>query len=315
MGQKLHGPATDRLHQLPPSTSVSFAVLIDTYERYGASDPRRFRRSFLIFNMGILEAVEGYLGEEVKLHKALRAGRKLATSATNPASPQPAGCRRDRRGVLSCSTPAARLRLQGRIATHRPLPGAAFSHRLRSMVIGQLGLTPTPPSTISEKALDIRTAADAEASDGRKPLPPRCTRAATPTFLPARYVRRPGRPRQACRRPLRFVQPAYRFVDSGYIVLELSDEVEPGSGPRQELPDAVESVAPGDGPRHRRHHPRRRQGALEKLQIAQRWDPLPDNSRSPAASLAHCTRLPWLRISGRSHRYDKLQRPALFVLH
>ena len=39
-----------------------------------------------------------------------------------------------------------------------------------------------------------------------------------------------------------FAQPAYRFVDSGYIVLDLADENELGSGQIQELPDAVESV-------------------------------------------------------------------------
>jgi hypothetical protein len=35
---------------------------------------------------------------------------------------------------------------------------------------------------------------------------------------------------------------AYRFVDSGYIVLELDDEGELGSGRVQELPDGVDSV-------------------------------------------------------------------------
>jgi peptide chain release factor subunit 1 len=39
-----------------------------------------------------------------------------------------------------------------------------------------------------------------------------------------------------------FAQPAYRFVDSNYIVLDLSDERELGSGKIEELPDAVESV-------------------------------------------------------------------------
>jgi len=39
-----------------------------------------------------------------------------------------------------------------------------------------------------------------------------------------------------------FTQPAYRFVDSGYIVLELDDEGELGSGRVQELPDGVDSV-------------------------------------------------------------------------
>ena len=39
-----------------------------------------------------------------------------------------------------------------------------------------------------------------------------------------------------------FAQPAYRFVDSGFILLELSDDHELGSGKLQKLPDAVDSV-------------------------------------------------------------------------
>ncbi len=39
-----------------------------------------------------------------------------------------------------------------------------------------------------------------------------------------------------------FSRPAYRFVDNGYIVLDLDDETELGSGRVQELPDGVESV-------------------------------------------------------------------------
>ena len=39
-----------------------------------------------------------------------------------------------------------------------------------------------------------------------------------------------------------FTQPAYRFVDSGYILLELSEASELASGRLQSLPDAVDSV-------------------------------------------------------------------------
>ena len=39
-----------------------------------------------------------------------------------------------------------------------------------------------------------------------------------------------------------YAQPAYRFVENGQIVLELSEEGELGSGRVQELPDAVDSV-------------------------------------------------------------------------
>ena len=38
-----------------------------------------------------------------------------------------------------------------------------------------------------------------------------------------------------------YAHPAYRFVDSGYIVLELTEEADLQSGRVQNLPDAVES--------------------------------------------------------------------------
>jgi hypothetical protein len=39
-----------------------------------------------------------------------------------------------------------------------------------------------------------------------------------------------------------FAHPAYRFVDSGYILLDLGEDQELGSGRVQPLPDGVESV-------------------------------------------------------------------------
>jgi hypothetical protein len=39
-----------------------------------------------------------------------------------------------------------------------------------------------------------------------------------------------------------YAQPAYRFVDSGLILLDLGDDKELGSGRVQQLPNAVESV-------------------------------------------------------------------------
>ncbi len=46
------------------------ASLIDTYERYGVIHVDSEGARLYVFNMGVLEAVEGYLGEEVKQHKA-----------------------------------------------------------------------------------------------------------------------------------------------------------------------------------------------------------------------------------------------------
>ncbi len=122
---------------------------------------------------------------------------------------------------------------------------ALLSHRLRSMVIGQLSANANAsPSTISEKALDvIRTAADAEAKAMAETVATTVHKsgnavAGLPDTLTAVQD---GRAKHVVVLS-GFVQPAYRFVDSGYIVLELSDEVELGSGRVQELPDAVESV-------------------------------------------------------------------------
>ncbi len=176
------------------------------------------------------------------------------------------------------------------------------------MVIGQLSANANaPPSTISEKALDvIRTAADAEAKAMAETVATTVHKsgnavAGLPDTLTAVQD---GRAKHVVVLS-GFVQPAYRFVDSGYIVLELSDEVELGSGRAGTARRRGERAAPGDGPRHRRHHPRRRQGVGEARQDRSA-DPLLDNSRSPAVSLAHCTRLPGSRgfLEGLT-RYDK----------
>ena len=39
-----------------------------------------------------------------------------------------------------------------------------------------------------------------------------------------------------------YALPAYRFVDSGMVILELTEEADLASGRIQDLPDAVESV-------------------------------------------------------------------------
>ena len=220
------------------------ARLIDTYERYGVIHVDSEGARLYIFNMGILEAVEGYLGEEVKLHKAggwAQARYQRHESGVARGNLQDAAeiaeefyRKLDTRRLILAGTEHNVARFQ-----------ALLSHRLRSMVIGQLSANANAsPSTISEKALDvIRTAADAEAKAMAETVATTVHKggnavAGLPDTLTAVQD---GRAKHVVVLS-GFVQPAYRFVDSGYIVLELSDEVELGSGRVQELPDAVESV-------------------------------------------------------------------------
>ncbi len=200
-----------------------------------------------IFNMGNLEAVEGYLGEEVKQHKsggwaAARYQRHESGVARNNLQDAAEIAEEfyrklDTRRLILAGTERNVARFQ-----------ELLSHRLRSMVIGQIAANANATaSIISEKALDvIRTAADAEAAAMAEEVVTAVHKGgAAVAGLPDTLTAvQDGRAQQVVLLS-GFSQPAYRFVDSGYIVLNLSEDAEDvdlGSGRVQELPDAVESV-------------------------------------------------------------------------
>lgn len=220
------------------------ASLIDTYERYGVIHVDSEGARLYIFNMGVLEAVEGYLGEEVKQHKAggwaqARYQRHEAGVARHNLQDAAEIAEKfyrvlDTRHLILAGTERNVARFQN-----------LLSHRLRSMVVGQITANANAsPSTISEKAIDlIRAASDADAAAMADEIITTVHKGANAVAgLPDTLTAVQDGRAQHVVTLSGFSQPAYRFVDNGYIVLDLDDETELGSGRVQELPDAVESV-------------------------------------------------------------------------
>jgi peptide chain release factor subunit 1 len=220
------------------------ATLIDTYERYGVVHVDSEGARIYVFNMGVLEAVEGYLGEEVKQHKAggwSSARYQRHESGVARHNLQDAAeiaedfyRRQDTRRLILAGTDRNVARFQN-----------LLSHRLRSMVVGQISANANAsPSTVSEKAIDlIRQASDTEAAAMADTIVTAVHKGANAVAgLPDTLTAVQNGRAQHVVVLSDFSQPAYRFVDNGYIVLDLDDETELGSGRVQELPDGVESV-------------------------------------------------------------------------
>lgn len=220
------------------------ATLMDTYERCGVIHVDQEGARLYLFNMGVLENVEGHLGEEVKLHKAggwsaSRYQRHEANVAYQNLQ-EAAELAED----FYRANETRRLLLAGtekNIARFREL----LSNRLRSMVVGRLaaGANATP-AEISEKALKLaRQAADEEAQANADQIVTAVHKGGNAVAGLAETLTavQDGRAQHVVVLE-GFAQPAYRFVDSGYILLDLGDDKELGSGRIQELPDAVESV-------------------------------------------------------------------------
>lgn len=220
------------------------AQITDTYTRCGVIHVDQEGARLYLFSMGELEAADGYLGEEVKLHKsggwaAARFQRRetgIAQQNLQDAAEMAEDFYRanNTRHLLLAGT-------EKNIARFQEL----LSHRLRAMVIGRFaaGANATP-AEISKKA--IKMAQEASASEA-KALADEVTttvhKGGTAVAGLAQVLTAVQEARAIHVVALSdFSRPAYRFVDSGYILLDLDDDKELGSGRVEELPDAVESV-------------------------------------------------------------------------
>lgn len=220
------------------------ADLLDKYQRYGvihvdASGGKLFR-----FSLGILEDADGYLGDIPSIE------REGAWSTSN--------YRRFKKGHIAGNmqelaemaeefyriAPTRHLILAGTDKNVALFKGL-LSKRLRDMVVGEIpAKANAAPLTIREKAVEImQHAAEADQLAVADEIVQRANRneravvGLTPTLTAvqenrAEHVAVIGA----------YAQPAYRFTDSGLIVLEVTEEGELGSGRIQALPDAVESV-------------------------------------------------------------------------
>ncbi len=220
------------------------ASLLDTYERYGVIQIDSEGARLFIFHMGNLEAADGYLGEEVKLHRAggwaaaryQRHEKGQAQHNLQEVAEMAEGFyrRTDTRHLILAGT-------DKNVAIFREL----LSNRLRSMVVGAINVaTNATPSEVRDKAVDLVKHAsemnDIAIADEIVGLANRGGNAVTGLAETLTAVQTMRAAHVAVLGS--YAQPAYRFVDSGNIVLELVEDGELGSGRVQELPDAVDSV-------------------------------------------------------------------------
>jgi peptide subunit release factor 1 (eRF1) len=220
------------------------AQMMDTYARCGVIHVDQEGARLYIFTMGVLEAAEGYLGEDVKLHKGggwasaryQRHETEIAKQNLQDAAEMAEEFYRDTdtRHLLLAGTEKNVARFQ-----------ELLSHRLRAMVVGRFaaGANATP-AEINEKAIKLtRQAAASEAANLADQVVTTVHKGGTAVAGLAEVLTavQDGRAMQVIVLS-DFSHPAYRFVDSGYILLDLGDDQELGSGRVQELPDGVESV-------------------------------------------------------------------------
>ncbi|MBE2236762.1 MAG: hypothetical protein IAE81_03170 [Caldilineaceae bacterium] len=220
------------------------ARLLDTYERCGVVHVDQEGARLFLFNMGVLEAADGYLGEEVKLHRSggwanpryQRHEAKQARQNLQEAAEIAEEFYRE--------TATRRLILAGtekNVAHFKDL----LSHRLRTMVIGHFNADANASkSDIRDKALEMAAKAEEKESQA---LADRVLSIAqqggnavlgvVDTLTAVQHGRA-----QHVVALADYSQRAFRFVDSGLVVLELNEEGDLASGRIQDLPDAAESA-------------------------------------------------------------------------
>jgi peptide chain release factor subunit 1 len=220
------------------------ATLLDTYERYGVIHVDQEGARLYIFLAGNLENADGYLGEEVKVHRAGGWSAQRYQRQEMQQARQNLQDAAEKAETFYREADTRRLILAGtdkNVARFKEL----LSHRLRSMVVGQVSASATAtPATLRDQAAElVQKAADAEANaladqvlatvqqGGNAILGLAETLTAVQTGRAHHVVVLAD-----------YEQPAYRFVDSGYILLELNERSELASGRIQSLPDAVDSV-------------------------------------------------------------------------
>jgi hypothetical protein len=220
------------------------ARLLDTYERYGVVQVDQGGARLYLFHMGVLEAVDGYLGEAIKQHRAGGWAAQRYQRREDEHARQNLQDAAELAEEFYRQAEVRRLILAGtdkNVAAFREL----LSHRLRSIVVGQFNAKANAtPAEIGDKAVEMaQTAEEAEEVALADRL---LTHAQTggPAVLGLAETLtavQSGRAQHVIVLS-DYAQPAYRFVESGFILLELNEQSDLQSGRVQPLPDAVDSV-------------------------------------------------------------------------
>jgi peptide chain release factor subunit 1 len=220
------------------------ASSLNRYSNYGVIHVDQMGARLYRFNMGELEAAEGFLGEEI------RGGRGGGWAAQRYQRHENEQARQNLQEAAELAEDFYRrsntrhLILAGtekNVATFKGL----LSNRLRSMMLDRISVNANAsPQEIQEKALELVTQAsrqDAiETTDqllARAQTNERAVLGLAETLTAVQN----GRAEHVVILS-NYARNAYRFVDSGTILLELTEESPLVSGRVRELPDAVDSV-------------------------------------------------------------------------
>ncbi len=219
------------------------AKMLDIYERCGVVHVDQEGARLYLFNMGVLEDADGYMGQEVKQH---RAGGGSNPRIQRHESGQ---ARQNLQEVAEMAedfyrhSGTRRLILAGtdkNVARFKDM----LSHRLRAMIAGQIAADANAtPNDLRDRALEIAAQEETREANaiadnviatawqgGNAVLGLEETLTAVQQGRASHVITLNS-----------YAQPAYRFVDSGMILLELHEEADLQSGRVQSLPDAVES--------------------------------------------------------------------------
>lgn len=218
------------------------AKLMDTYERYGVIHVEQIGARLFAFHLGVLEDATGHLGDDIKVQTPTSERRVQKQEAEKARQNLQAAA--DLAEKFYGNNGTKRLILAGtekNVAIFREL----LSPKLRKMVVGRIAVgNNAGPAEIREKALDLaREAATEQASseaDSVITLSLKGGNAVTGLTETLTAVQH-GRAQHIVTLA-DFSRPAYRFVDSGVVLLDLTEDSELVSGKVQKLPDAVDSV-------------------------------------------------------------------------
>ena len=261
--QSFQAPMEDKAFVFYRPYVRPLAKLLDTYERYGVIHVDQEGARLYLFHMGDLESAEGYFGEEIKLH---RSGGWSAQRYQRQEVQQARQNLQDAAELAEAfyrETETRRLILAGtekNVARFKEL----LSHHLRSMVVGHINAdtSATPADVRDQAAMLVQKAAVDEATVLTDQIITTAHKGGNAILGLAETLTavQDGRAQHVVVLS-DYEQPAYRFVDSGYILLELNEQSELASGKVQSLPDAVDSVlrramAQGIGVTILDHHPR-----------------------------------------------------------
>ena len=219
------------------------AHMLDIYERCGVVHVYQEGARLYLFSMGVLEDAEGYIGQEVKLHRSGGWANPRIQRHEIGQARQNLQESAELAEEFYRNSGARRLILAGtdkNVARFKDL----LSNRLRSIIIGQISADANAsPNDLRDRALELAAKEEEREAfaiadrvistawqGGNAVLGLEETLTAVQQGRAAHIVTLNN-----------YAQPAYRFVDSGHILLELDEEADFQSGRVQSLPGALES--------------------------------------------------------------------------